>query len=270
MMESFFQVDAFANKPFTGNTAGVIITESACSTEIMQKIATQNNLPATAFVQFSNSGIKLRWFTAKKELALCGHATLASAHVLFSKGIVSAGEKIHFTTGKADLYAWYEDGWITMDFPAYPCETTEAPEELKMNFANKIKGTFFTQDKFLIELENEMAVRDFVPDANALSKYKCIITAKANAESPYDFVSRFFDIPEGIPEDAVTGSSHCSLAIFWSGRLGKNQLNAYQASSRGGELKLLLDGQRVRISGQALTIVEGRYLPLIQKSLQKN
>ena len=270
MTESFFQVDAFTDKPFAGNTAGVIITESEWSPEIMQTIATQNNLPATAFMQFNNSGIKLRWFTVKKELGLCGHATLASAHVLFSKGMIPAGNKIHFTTAKADLYAWYENGWITMDFPAYPCEAIEIPAELKSMFAEKFKSAYFTQDKFLVELENENAVRNFVPDLNVLAKYKCIITAKTNTDSPYDFVSRFFDLPEGIPEDAVTGSAHCSLATFWSSRLGKNQLNAFQASSRGGELKLLLDDQRVMISGQALIIIEGRYLPFIQKGQQKN
>ena len=270
MTESFFQVDAFTNKPFAGNTAGVIITESEWSPEIMQTIATQNNLPATAFMQFSNPVIKLRWFTVKKELVLCGHATLASAHVLFSQGIIPAGNKIHFKTGKADLYAWCENGWITMDFPAYRCEPTEIPAELKSMFGEKFKSGYFTQDKFLVELENENAVRNFVTDLNALAKYKCIITAKANAGSPYDFVSRFFDLPDGIPEDAVTGSAHCSLATFWSARLGKNQLNAFQASSRGGELKLILDHQRVLISGQALTIIEGRYLPFIQKGPQKN
>jgi PhzF family phenazine biosynthesis protein len=270
MTESFFQVDAFTDKPFAGNTAGVIITESEWSPEIMQKIATQNNFPATAFIQFSNSGIKLRWFTAKHELVLCGHATLASAHVLFSKGMVPSGNKIHFTAGKADLYAWYENGWITMDFPAYPCEAIELPEELKSVFTDKFKSAYYTQDKFLIELDNENAVRSFIPDLNALTKHKCIITARASTDSPYDFVSRFFDLPDGIAEDAVTGSAHCSLATFWAARLGKNQLNAFQASSRGGELKLVLDHSRVLISGQALTIIEGSYLPFIQKGLQNN
>src|SRR5579864_534293 len=182
MTDTFFQVDAFTDKPFAGNTAGVIITESEWSPEIMQTIATQNNLPATAFMQFNNSGIKLRWFTVKKELGLCGHATLASAHVLFSKGMIPAGNKIHFTTAKADLYAWYENGWITMDFPAYPCEAIEIPAELKSMFAEKFKSAYFTQDKFLVELENENAVRNFVPDLNVLAKHKCIITAKTNAD----------------------------------------------------------------------------------------
>ena len=157
-----------------------------------------------------------------------------------------------------------------MDFPAYPCEPTEVPQELRSMFAEKFKSGYFTQDKFLIELENENAVRNFIPDLNALAKHKCIITAQANTDSPYDFVSRFFDMPEGIPEDAVTGSAHCSLATFWSARLGKNQLHAFQVSSRGGELKLVLDQQRVLISGQALTIIEGRYLPFIQKGPEKN
>ena len=263
-MESFFQVDAFAAKPFAGNTAGVIIMESEWTPETMQKIATQNNLPATAFMQISNGIIKLRWFTAKKELALCGHATLASAHVIFSKGIMPAGNKIHFKTGKADLYAWYENGWVTMDFPAYPCEAVEIPSKLKSMFAGKLKSCNYTQDKFLIELENENAVRHFVPDFTTLTEHKCIITAKTDSGSRYDFVSRFFDLPDGIPEDAVTGSAHCSLATFWSEKFGKNQLNAFQASARGGELKLVLGHQRVLISGQAQTIIEGNYLPFIQ------
>ena len=269
-MESFYQVDAFAHKPFSGNTAGVIIMESPWSPEIMQAVATQNNLPATAFVHLNNGDIQLRWFTMKKELVLCGHATLASAHVLFSNGMIPAGNKIHFKTGVADLYAWFENDWITMDFPAYPCKAVVIPEELKSIFGEKFVSGYFTQDKFLIELENEQAVRNFVPDPKALAKHKCIITARANTDSSYDFVSRFFDLPEGIPEDAVTGSAHCSLATFWSARLGKNQLNAFQASARGGELKLILNDQRVLISGQALTIIEGRYLPFIQKGQQKN
>jgi predicted PhzF superfamily epimerase YddE/YHI9 len=269
-MESFFQVDAFADKPFAGNTAGVIIMESEWTAETMQKIATQNNLPATAFMQISNGVIKLMWFTAKKELALCGHATLASAHVLFSKGAIPAGNKIHFSTGKEDLHAWYENGWITMDFPAYPCEPVDVPSKLKSVFAGNLKSCYYTQDKFLFELENENAVRHFVPDFSALIEYKCIITARTDSGSRYDFVSRFFDLPDGIPEDAVTGSAHCSLATFWSARLGKNQLNAFQASARGGELKLVLDHQRVLISGQAQTIIEGSYLPFIQKGPQKD
>ena len=236
----------------------------------MQTIATQNNLPATAFMYFDNGSIQLRWFTAKKELALCGHATLASAHVLFSNGLIPAGKKAHFKAGEADLYAWHEDGWITMDFPAYPCKTVDLPQELISFFGKKFKSVWYTQDKFLIELENENAVRDFIPDFNALAGYKCIITATTGADSPYDFVSRFFDLPDGIPEDAVTGSAHCGLATFWSSRLGKNKLNAFQASARGGELKLLLQDQRVLISGQALTIIEGSYLPFIQKEEQKN
>ena len=265
-MESFFQVDAFASKPFEGNTAGVIITGSEWTPDTMQKVATQNNLPATAFMRIGNGGIKLRWFTARKELTLCGHATLASAHVLFSKGLVQAGNKVHFKATIADLYAWFDNGWITMDFPAYRCEPIELPRKLEPVFADKLHSVSYTQDKFLIELENEKAVRHFVPDFSALTEHKCIITAAGDNDSPYDFVSRFFDVPDGIPEDAVTGSSHCSLATFWSAKLGKNKLNAFQASSRGGDLRLVLDHDRVLIAGQAQTIIEGSYLPFIQKA----
>jgi predicted PhzF superfamily epimerase YddE/YHI9 len=151
-MESFFQVDAFTNRPFSGNSAAVIITESGLSPEKMQKIAIQNNLPATAFIMFTNPGFELRWFTVKHELPLCGHATLASAHVLFSKGFVQAENKIHFITGRGDLSAWFQNGWITMDFPAYSCAPVEIPQDLKTLFSGKFKSGFLTQDKFLVEL----------------------------------------------------------------------------------------------------------------------
>jgi len=269
-MESYFQVDAFADQAFKGNSAGVIITESELSRELMQKIATQNNLPATAFIWFTNSEFKLRWFTMKRELSLCGHATLASAHVLFSKGFVKIKNKIHFITGKGDLYAGVQNGWITMDFPVSGFEPVEIPQNLRSLFSSKFRSGFLTEDRLLIELTDEAAVRDFIPDMNILAEYKCIITAQADKESPYDFVSRFFNMPDGISEDAVTGSSHCSLAPFWAARLGKKKLLAFQASSRGGELKLELDNQRVLISGQAVTVIEGKYLPLIQKALQNN
>jgi PhzF family phenazine biosynthesis protein len=269
-MDSYFQVDAFAGQAFNGNSAGVIITESELSPETMQTIATQNNLPATAFIWLTNSEFKLRWFTMKRELPLCGHATLASAHVLFSKGFVKTNNKIHFVTGKGDLYAWFQNGWITMDFPISGFESVEIPQNLKSLFSSTFRSGFITQDRFLIELADEAAVRKFIPDINALAQYKCIVTAQADKESPYDFVSRFFDLPDGLLEDAVTGSSHCSLAPFWAARLGKKKLLAFQASSRGGELKLELDDQRVLISGQAVTVIEGKYLPLIQKALQNN
>src|SRR5450432_2500756 len=151
-MDSYFQVDAFAGHAFNGNSAGVIITESELSPELMQKIATQNNLPATAFIWLTNSEFKLRWFTMKRELPLCGHATLASAHVLFSKGFVQAENKIHFITGRGDLSAWFQNGWITMDFPAYSCAPVEIPQDLKTLFSGKFKSGFLTQDKFLVEL----------------------------------------------------------------------------------------------------------------------
>jgi PhzF family phenazine biosynthesis protein len=259
-MNSYFQVDAFANRPFSGNTAGVITSESDLSPDFMQKLATQNNLPATAFVRQENSGYALRWFTAKHELSLCGHATLASAYILFELGMAKIENKIHFTTGKGDLWAGWDGGWITIDFPAYGCEPIEIPDDLKACFNNQFKAGFKTLDKYVIELTDESAVRNYVPDFTKLAPYKCVVTARGGEGSQYDFISRYFSVPDGVFEDAVTGSSHCGLAPFWAQRLGKNKLQAYQASSRGGELKLVVDGQRVLISGQANCVVEGKLM----------
>jgi predicted PhzF superfamily epimerase YddE/YHI9 len=256
-MNSFLQVDAFTSQPFGGNTAGVIISESGFNPGLMQKLSTQHNLPATAFVQPEDSGFAIRWYSIKQELALCGHGTLASAHVLFEQGIVKAGNKIHFISGKGDLSASWDAGWITLDFPAYAAVSTEIPDGLKTCFKNNFLAGFKTQDKYLIELTDESAVRNYIPDFSSLAPYKCVVTARGDKGSRYDFVSRYFDGPDGIPEDAVTGSSHCSLAPFWADRLKKNVLHAYQASSRGGELKLVVDHQRVLISGQAVTVVKG-------------
>src|SRR5664279_755291 len=172
-MESYFQVDAFAGQAFKGNSAGVILTESELSPELMQKIATQNNLPATAFIWFTNSECRLRWFTMKHELSLCGHGTLASAHVLFSKGFVKTENKIHFVTRQDDLYAWFQNGWITMDFPVSSYRSVEVPQKLKSLFSSEFRSGFLAQDRFLIELADEAAVRNFVPDINALAQYKC-------------------------------------------------------------------------------------------------
>jgi PhzF family phenazine biosynthesis protein len=259
-MNYFFQVDAFASAPFHGNTAGVVILKSGLEPEVMQIMATQNNLPATAFVLPVNSGFAISWYTPKRELALCGHATLASAHVLFELGMVRPENRIHFTTGRGDVWAGWQEDWTTIDFPAYGYQPAEIPAGLKSLFPKEFVSGYNTQDKWLIELSDETAVRNYVPDFQLLAPYKCILTARCHAGSSYDFVSRFFDGPDGIPEDAVTGSSHCCLAPFWSERLAKNKMCAFQASPRGGELKLQAGGQRVLISGQAVTIIEGKMM----------
>jgi len=259
-MHSYFQVAAFARDPFSGNMAAVIILHSILSGEHMQKIASQNNLPATAFVRVAETGFSIRWFTPQNELTLCGHATLASAHILFELGLVTKGSKIHFIAGKNDLWASWNNGLITMDFPIFQNQPTSIPPVLKSFLSSAVISTFRTQDRYLIELKDEDSVRNLVPDFALLSPYKCIVTARCAPGSRYDFISRYFNGPDGVPEDAVTGSSHCSLTPFWSGRLKKNILTAYQASPRGGELTLELQNQQVRISGQAVTVVDGKWM----------
>jgi PhzF family phenazine biosynthesis protein len=259
-MHSFFQVAAFAGDPFSGNMAAVIILHSSKSRENMQKIATQNNLPATAFVRAADDGFSIRWFTPNNELTLCGHATLASAHILFELGLATKGSKIHFTAGKNDLWACWNNGLITMDFPIFHYQPDSIPIVLKSFFSSAVLSTFRTQDRYLIELIDEDSVRNLIPDFTLLRPYKCIVTARCASGSRYDFVSRYFNGPDGVPEDAVTGSSHCSLAPFWSERMKKNKLTAYQASPRGGELILELQNQQVLISGQAVTVVDGRWM----------
>ncbi len=259
-MNYFFQIDAFAKEPFSGNTAGVVVLKSTLNVGQMQKMAAQNNLPATAFIQCLNPGFALRWFTPKRELLLCGHATLASAYALFELGMAKPDDKIHFATASGDIWAGWSNGWVTIDFPVYASEPAEIPADLKSLFCGQFKSGFKTLDKYLIELKDEAAVRNYTPDFTALNPYKCVVTARCDAGSGYDFVSRFFDGPDGIPEDAVTGSSHCSLAPFWASRLGKNEMFAFQASSRSGELKLILNNHRLLISGQAITIIEGKMM----------
>jgi predicted PhzF superfamily epimerase YddE/YHI9 len=259
-MHSFFQVAAFTGDPFSGNIAAVIILHSPMDGEYMQKIATQNNLPATAFIRAADSGFSIRCFTPANELTLCGHATLASAHVLFELGLVKTMSKIHFIAAKNDLWARWNNGIITMDFPIFQYQPASIPPVLKSFFGSAVLSAFRTQDRYLVELNNEDSVRNLIPDFDLLNPYKCIVTARCLPGSRYDFVSRYFNGSDGVPEDAVTGSSHCSLTPFWSERMKKNKLMAYQASPRGGELMLELQNQQVRISGQAVTIVDGKWM----------
>jgi PhzF family phenazine biosynthesis protein len=250
-------VDAFTSEPFRGNTAGVILMSSQLPPEKMQMIATQNNFPATAFLHLNEGTINLSWFTPKKEIALCGHATLAAAHVLFSEEIVDTNSQIIFQISSGSVNVSCDQGWIRLDFPSFTSQDTLLPDELTTLFSGSFKSSYKTGDRYLVGLSDESAVRRFVPDFKVLENYKCIITAAADSASEIDFVSRFFDVPDGVSEDPVTGSAHCSLGPFWAAKLKKNSLVAYQASARGGYLKLELRDSRVIISGQAVTVVRG-------------
>lgn len=255
-----YQVDAFTEKPFKGNPAAVCILESDVTEKWMQDVAGEMNLSETAFLIPMNDGYGLRWFTPDFEIDLCGHATLASAHILWEKGYLKHEQEARFYTKSGLLTAKINEGWIQLNFPATPAEDTEAPAELAE--ALGINPIYVGKNIFdyFIEVESEDIVKNITPDLTKLMKVPMrgvIVTAKSKE---YDFVSRFFAPEIGLFEDPVTGSAHCCLGPYWKKKLGKDIFNAYQASARGGVLKVQVDGDRVLLSGKAVTVMEGRLL----------
>jgi PhzF family phenazine biosynthesis protein len=258
-MMRLLQVDAFSNQPFAGNPAAVCLVEQSVSPEWMQNLAREMNLSETAFAQRREDGsFDLRWFTPAVEVDLCGHATLATAHALWQTGRVPDGQPIRFHTRSGELSAFAEaDGWIRLDFPARPLQKSEPPAGLLAALGLKTVrfcGNF--QQDYVLELESETVLRQVQPDFAALLALPVrdvIITCRAET-APYDFVSRVFAAAQGVPEDPVTGSAHCLLTPYWGTLLNRQQLLAYQASARGGVLRLRWQAERVWISGQAVTI----------------
>ena len=226
----------------------------------MRDVAREMNLSETAFLVPNGDGFHLRWFTPAVEVPLCGHATLASAHVLWEDGHLPQGQTARFHTRSGLLTAVQKDGWIEMDFPAVPCRQVEAPPELTR--ALGLQPVYAGQNKmdYLIEADSEATLRALQPDHSTLRKLpvRGIIVTSRGAE--YDFVSRFFAPGSGIDEDPVTGSAHCALGPYWAGKLGKNTFRAFQASPRGGEVRVEVRGDRVLLSGQAVTIMHGELL----------
>ena len=253
------QVDSFTNRAFAGNPAGVCILPRAASEAWVLDVAREMSLAETAFLVPQRDGYDLRWFTPTVEVDLCGHATLASAHVLWEDGHLKPNVQARFHTKSGLLTADRREPWIELDFPATLATPADAPPGL--NQALGAKPQFVGRSKFdyLVELEDEGAVRKLDPDLGAIARVPArgvIVTARAG-KGKYDFVSRFFPPQSGVPEDPVTGSAHCALAPYWSAKLGKKELMAYQASTRGGEIRLRLDGDRVRLGGQAVTVLRG-------------
>lgn len=248
-----FQVDAFADRPFTGNPAAVCPLESWLDDELLQAIAEENNLSETAFLVPSGSGYELRWFTPRSEVDLCGHATLASAHVLFEE-LDFAGSAIQFETRSGMLTVEKHGGLLQMDFPALEPSPCEVPG-IVLDGLGVTPAELLAADDYLVVLADEDAVRSVNPNFSLLSEISLrgvIITA---AGSDVDFVSRFFAPALGVPEDPVTGSAHCELAPYWGAKLGKNKMTARQLSRRGGELSCELRGDRVMLTGCAVTVM---------------
>jgi PhzF family phenazine biosynthesis protein len=259
MTTPIVQVDAFAAEAFGGNSAAVCVLPAPRDERWMQLVAREMNVSDTAFLHREGDGFRLRWFTPVAEVDLCGHATLASAHVLWECGELAADAAARFHTRSGLLTAVRDGTWIELDFPATPDVETAAPaglaEAVGATPAYVGRSTF----DYLFELASEEAVRSVQPDFARLRTVQArgvIVTARSTA-SGVDFVSRYFAPALGIDEDPATGSTHCCLAPFWARRLGKSTFVARQLSTRGGLLKLRLDGERVRLAGQAVTVLRG-------------
>ena len=260
--QRFTQVDAFTDRPFTGNPAAVCLLAAPADPAWMQQVAREMNLAETAFIVRQTEGFDLRWFTPATEVDLCGHATLASAHVLWEEQHLSADETARFHTRSGLLTASKDPNLIWLDFPATPSQPAPPLPELERGLGAALRYVGRTVFDYLVELDSEAAVRQIAPDLGALARLPVrgvIVTARAES-SAYDFVSRFFAPAAGVPEDPVTGSAHCGLAPFWAARLGRQELTGYQASERGGLVTVRVEGDRVRLGGKAVTVLRGELL----------
>jgi len=261
MTPPIWQVDAFTGEPFKGNPAAVCVLDEPRSEAWMQAVALEMNLSETAFLVPRDGRFLLRWFTPACEVRLCGHATLASAHLLWTEGIVDGSRAIEFETLHSGvLTARSADDRIELDFPArVPVETTP-PDGLTEALGLEPLLVARAARDFLVLADSEETVRGLSPDFARLRRVEArgvMVTARS---AEFDFVSRFFAPAAGIDEDPVTGSAHCALCPFWAERLGKLEMIGYQASARGGVVTVALDGDRVKLSGAAVTTMRGELL----------
>lgn len=254
-------VDAFTNKPYSGNPAAVTIVTDFPSDKACQNIAAEMNLSETAFIKpLGNDHFHIRWFTPGVEVKLCGHATLASAHILYQEKLVN-GDTINFTSLSGPLKVYKNNNELTLDFPLQKTGPVLDTHKLQEILQIEIVTAEQALDDVIVELSNPTILRNFQPNFEKINTIDCrglILTTKG--EQPYDFVSRFFAPRVGVLEDPVTGSAHCKLVDYWQKRLHKTKFLAYQASMRGGELKLSIEGDRVHLTGNAVTIMQGEWL----------
>ena len=254
-----FLVDAFAGEAFAGNPAGVVLLDEPKAEKWMQAVAREMNQAETAFVLTREHGFDLRWFTPTMEMDLCGHATLAAAHVLWQEERLPLADQARFHTRSGLLTVARSDQGITMDFPSTPPEPAEAPPGLLKSLGLTRGEVLRSKFDYLVVLEDAAQVRKLIPALDEVRKVKArgvIVTAPSDRKDA-DFISRFFAPQSGVDEDPVTGSAHCALAPFWAGRLGRNRLIGYQASARGGMVGVEVVGDRVLLSGHAVTVVRG-------------
>jgi len=256
------QVDSFTDTPFAGNPAAVCLLDHPRPDSWMQLVAREMNLSETSFLVRNADGFDLRWFTPTTEVDLCGHATLASAHVLWEEGHLAPEKTARFHTRSGVLEAKKNGAWIDMDFPSTPAEPITRIEQLESALGATPQFTGQSKFDYLVEVGSEEEVRALAPDFSALRRLpvRGVIATSRSSHPEYDFVSRFFAPAAGIDEDQVTGSAHACLAPYWKERLGRDDLTGYQASARGGYVRTRCEGNRVRISGQAVTVLRAQLL----------
>jgi PhzF family phenazine biosynthesis protein len=260
MAIEIYQADAFTDRPFGGNPAGVCLLPGPADEEWMQKVARDMNLPETAFLYREKGGCSLRWFTPTVEVELCGHATLASAHVLWETGLVPRRDVIEFYTLSGTLTAARNGDMIELDFPSEPESKAEAPPALTESLG--VKPLYIGKNRFdyLVEVGSEKIVRSIKPDFRLLAAIpvRGVMVTSASDDPKYDFVCRFFGPASGINEDPATGSAYCCLGPYWEKKTGKSEFLAYQASERGGVIGVRVLGERVKLLGKAVTIFKGQ------------
>lgn len=253
-----YQVDAFTSTPFGGNPAAVCPLETWPDEHLLQAVAMENNLSETAFFVYEQDAYRIRWFTPAAEVELCGHATLASAHVLFNE-LGYPGDTVIFSSMSGPLVVQRERDRLAMDFPSLPPVRAEAPGVLLEALGGKPREVLVSMD-YIAVYETEREIRELAPRMDLLCRLDLRGVAVTAPGTSCDFVSRFFAPGLGVPEDPVTGSAHCELTPYWSKRLGKRTLCAQQVSKRGGELICEDNGSRVRILGKAVTFLRGRVI----------
>lgn len=257
MQLPIYQIDAFAGELFAGNPAAVVPLERWIDDALLQSIATENNLSETAFFIPVGGHYELRWFTPTAEVRLCGHATLASAHVIYNE-LGDKSEQIHFETLSGQLSVIREDDNLIMDFPARLPELCPAPDGIGSALGRDPVECYMASDDYLLVFEKESDIPSINPDFRALGRLDCrgvIVTAPGESA---DFVSRFFAPSVGVPEDPVTGSAHCALAPYWADRLGKKRVRGFQLSRRGGEVICDVRDDRVGLAGRTVKYLEGQ------------
>jgi PhzF family phenazine biosynthesis protein len=262
MSLTIYQADAFTDRPFAGNPAAVCVLPEPREAAWMQAVALEMNLSETAFLLPHEEGYDLRWFTPAVEVDLCGHATLASAHILWETGLLAAEDEARFSTRSGLLTARKTGDMIELNFPAVPAAPMDSPAGLLEALGVTPRWVGKNRMDYLVEVATEAEVRGLTPDFARLSTLGVrgvMVTARASSPG-FDFVSRFFAPGSGINEDPVTGSAHCCLGPYWQGVLGKSEFVAFQASPRGGVVRVGVDGERVRLGGQAVTVLRAELL----------